>query len=338
MRFAFKGLGGQLHRRLTMTSDLNDIQREVLALKRERGALVLAHNYQLLGVQRVADFVGDSLQLARKSAQVSGYNMIVFAGVRFMAEMAAVLAPEVPVYIPAPDALCPLAAFVDGEKARKCRAQHPGAPVVLYVNTTAEAKTEADVICTSSNAVEVVESLGTDTVIFGPDANLAEYVRRQTGVEVVDVEPRGHCYVHRQFDVAQVELLREEHPGALVLVHPECSPEVQDVADIVCSTGKMVKVVAESRAREFIVATEVGLVERLQAAHPDKTIIPAHPGAVCRQMKKTTLEKVVHVLRELPEENLVTVPPERAERIRRALERMELTVHRPPVASVVAHH
>ncbi|MHA1654250.1 MAG: quinolinate synthase NadA [Candidatus Thorarchaeota archaeon] len=308
-----------------MDSDLSDLQKHIIELKKRRNALLLAHNYQPIEIQEIADFVGDSLQLARKSAEVSGYDMVVFSGVRFMAELAAVLARGVPVYIPAPDALCPLAAWLTPDKVRAKRSQYPDAPVVVYVNTTAETKAECDVICTSSNAAEVVESLGAETVLFGPDTNLAEYVRRQTGVNIVDIEPRGHCYVHRQFDLAHIMLARDEHPDAIVIVHPECPPEVQDAADIVGSTGRMVEIVAESDARKFIIATEIGLVEQLQKAHPDKVIVPAYEKAVCRQMKQNSLEKVLHVLRDLPEENLVTVSPELAERIREAIERMNRT-------------
>lgn len=302
--------------------NLTDLQQKVLQLKKERNALILAHNYQPLEIQQVADFVGDSLQLARKSAEISGYDIIVFAGVRFMAEMAAILAENTPVYAPAPDALCPLAAFVDAEKLRKQKELYPNAPVVVYVNTTAETKSECDVICTSGNAVEVISSLGTERVLFGPDRNLAEHVRRRTGVELIDIEPRGHCYVHQQFDVAQIELAREEHPNAIVIVHPECPPEVQDVADIVGSTGAMVRIVADSPAKEFIIVTELGLVEQLQAAHPSKKIIPAFSGAICRQMKKNTLENLYAVLKDLPDENIVTVPHEMAGHIREILANM----------------
>ena len=301
---------------------MSELQKQILELKKKRNALLLAHNYQPIEIQEIADFVGDSLQLARKSAEVSGYDMVIFAGVKFMAEMTAVLAEGIPVYIPAPEALCPLAAWLTPEKVRARKAEHPGAPAVVYVNTTAETKAECDIICTSSNAVEIVESLGVDTVVFGPDKNLAEYVRRRTGVEIVDIEPRGHCYVHQQFDLAHIMLAREEHPNAIVIAHPECPPEVQDAADIIGSTGAMVRIVAESPEKEFIIATEMGLVQQLQKAHPDKKIYPAYEGAVCRQMKKNSLEKILHVLRDLPEENLVTVDERLREHVRRVLNRM----------------
>ena len=308
-----------------MGSELTELQKKIVELKRERKVLLLAHNYQPLEIQEIADFVGDSLQLARKSADVEGYDIVIFSGVKFMAEMSAVLSPDTPVYIPAPDALCPLAAFVDADKIRQKKLEHPGVPVAVYVNTKAETKSEADIVVTSGSAVEIVKKLGVKRLIFGPDANLAEYVRRLTDVEIIDIEPRGHCYVHRQFDVAQIALLREEHPDAIVIAHPECSPEVQDVADLVGSTGMMVRTVAESEHKKFIIATELGLVQQLQAKHPDKVIIPAYEKAVCRQMKKNSLEKILHVLEDLPEENLVTVPDEMVPHILAILERMNVS-------------
>ncbi len=312
-----------------MGADIKELQSKVIELKKKRNALLVAHNYQPLEIQQVADFVGDSLQLAKKCASDKGHDMIVFAGVRFMAEMAAVLSNGVPVYIPAPDTFCPLAGYVTPKKIRVVRKKYPGVPVVVYVNTDAETKAECDVICTSGNAVEVIQNLGVDTVLFGPDKNLAEHVRRKTNVKVIDIEPKGHCYVHQQFDVAQIELLREEHPNAVIIAHPECPLEVQEASDMVGSTGMMVKTVAESPAKEFILATEIGLVEQLQAAHPDKIIIPAYNGARCQQMKKNSLEKIVRVLEYLPEENKITVPAKLVPRIRNALEKMNSVTTSP---------
>ena len=318
-----------------LEGELVALQKRILELKKKRNALIIAHNYQLLEIQKVSDFVGDSLQLAVKSAEAKGYDLVVFCGVKFMAEMAAVLSPDIPVYIPAPEALCPLASFVSPDKVRARKQEHPGAPVVVYVNTTAETKSSCDIVCTSSTAVEIVESLGVDKVLFGPDKNLAEYVRRQTGIEIVDIEPKGHCYVHRMFDVAQIALLKEEYPDAVVLAHPECHPEVQDVADYVVSTGRMVKTVEESSVKTFIIATEVGLVEQLQDKHPDKIILPAYDGAICIQMKKNSLEKIAEVLEDLPERNLVTVPAHMVGHIRETIERMYRALGRPSIADTV---
>ncbi len=316
---------------------LNELQKRIVEMKAKRNALILAHNYQTLEVQQIADFVGDSLQLARKSSEIEGFDMVIFAGVRFMAEMSAVLT-DIPVYIPDSDALCPLAAWIHPEKIRSRRREYPDAPVVVYVNTTAETKAECDVICTSSNAVEVIESLGASQVLFGPDRNLAEYVRRQTDCEIVDIEPRGSCYVHLQFVPDDITRLKDEHPDAIAIAHPECPPEVQDVSDIVGSTGKMVQVVAESSARKFIIATELGLVEQLQADHPDKIIMAAKPTAVCRTMKRITLEKILHVLEDLPSDYRVTVPSHMTDHIRRVLEKMNRLKAREEAETATASH
>ncbi|MFW9849092.1 MAG: quinolinate synthase NadA [Candidatus Thorarchaeota archaeon] len=318
-----------------MPEDCSELQNRILELKKKRNALILAHNYQTLDIQQIADFTGDSLQLARKSAEVSGYDMIIFSGVRFMAEMAAVLSNGVPVYIPDPGSLCPLAAYVDAEKIRAKKAEYPGVPVVVYVNTTADTKTETDVICTSGSAVEVVESLGVESVLFGPDSNLADHVRMHTNVEIIDIEPRGSCYVHNQFDLAQLQILKEEYPDAISIVHPECPKDVQEASDMVGSTGMMVKTVAEAPAGSiFLIATEMGLIHQLQDAHPEKTIIPVWEGAICRQMKKHTLQKILHVLEELPEENIVTVPEDKKPHIISVLDRMNKLKGQGPATPV----
>ncbi|MEM2143632.1 MAG: quinolinate synthase, partial [Candidatus Thorarchaeota archaeon] len=218
------------------------LQKTVLRLKRENNALILAHNYQPIEIQQVADFVGDSLELARQSASVNSYDVVVFAGVRFMAEVAAILSEKTPVYLPRPDTLCPLASWLTPEKVRAKRTEYPDVPVVVYVNTTAEVKAEADAICTSGNAIQVIESLDADTVLFGPDASLAEYVRRRSHVRVIDLEPLGHCYVHRRFKSEDILALKRSFPDARVIAHPECDVDVQDIADYVCSTGSMARV------------------------------------------------------------------------------------------------
>ncbi|NHI88048.1 MAG: quinolinate synthase NadA [Candidatus Thorarchaeota archaeon] len=317
-----------------MTTDCNELQERILELKKKRKALILAHNYQTIEIQEIADYVGDSLQLARKSTETTGFDMIIFAGVKFMAEMAAVLSPDVPVYIPDQKALCPLAGYLDAEKIRQKKKEYPGVPVVVYVNTTAEAKSEADMICTSGSAVEVVESLGVNRVIFGPDANLAEYVRSHTNVEIINIDNRGHCYVHNMFDLSMLIELKEKYPDAVSIAHPECPIEVQEAADMVGSTGMMVRTVAESDAKVFIIATEMGLLQQLQKRHPDKTIIPMYEGAVCRQMKKHTLEKILDVLENLPSENIVTVPEPFVPHIREILEKMNKVQGKGPAVPI----
>ncbi len=320
----------------SMASDSKELQEKILKLKKERKALILAHNYQVIEIQEIADFVGDSLQLARKSAEIKGVEMIIFAGVKFMAEMAAILSPAIPVYIPDPKALCPLAGYLDAEKIRQKKKEYPGVPVIVYVNTTAEAKSEADMICTSGSAVEVVESLGVNRVIFGPDANLADYVRSHTSVEIIDIDRSGHCYVHNMFDLSMLIELKEKYPDSVAIAHPECPIEIQEQADMVGSTGMMARTVAESDAKVFIIATELGMIQQLQKRHPDKTIIPMYDGAVCRQMKKHTLEKILNVLENLPPENIVTVPDPFVPHVREILERMNKVRGQGPAVPVEA--
>lgn len=318
-----------------LSDQRSSITKRILTLKKEQNALILAHNYQPLEVQKIADHVGDSLQLARIAADVNGHDMVIFAGVKFMAEMASVLAKDTPVYIPDPDALCPLASYCSASRVREAKRKHPDAPVVVYVNTTAETKSECDIICTSSNAVDVVESLRTSKVLFGPDVNLARHTRTQTDTEITDIAPDGHCYVHQKFDVDDIQSLKKKYPGATVLVHPECPPNVQDVADVVGSTGKMAEYVSHSDDEAFIIATEVGLVEQLRDDYPNKVIVAANEKAICKDMKKTSLEKILHVLEKRPEKNLVTVPEEMRGKVRLVLQRMNrVGIEESPVSVV----
>jgi len=317
-----------------MSGELSDIQKRILELKKEKKALILAHNYQTIDIQEIADFVGDSLQLARKSADPNGYEMIIFSGVKFMAEMAAILSPTIPVYIPDPKALCPLAAYIDAEKVRAKKAEYPGVPVVVYVNTTAEAKSEADMICTSGSAVEVVESLGVDRVLFGPDSNLADYVRTHTDIEIIDLDPDGRCYVHARFKTDMLEELKKKYPDSVAIAHPECPLEVQEAADMVGSTGMMANTVATTDAKVILIATELGMVQQLQKRHPDKTILPFWEEAICKQMKKHTIEKILDVLENKPEENLVTVPEKYVLHIRNILEEMNKVKGQGPATKV----
>ncbi|MGY5880391.1 MAG: quinolinate synthase NadA [Candidatus Thorarchaeota archaeon] len=317
-----------------MSENFSDIQKRIIELKREKKALILAHNYQTLDIQEIADFVGDSLQLARKSEDPNGYEMIIFAGVKFMAEMAAILSPTIPVYIPDPMALCPLAAYIDAEKVRVKKEEYPGVPVVVYVNTTAEAKSEADMICTSGSAVEVVESLGVDKVLFGPDSNLADYVRTHTDIEIIDLDPDGRCYVHARFKNEMLDELKKKYPDSLAIAHPECPLEVQEAADMVGSTGMMANTVAATDAEVILIATELGMVQQLQQRHPEKTIIPFWEEAICKQMKKHTIEKILDVLENKPEENIVTVPEKYVPHIRNILEEMNKVKGQGPATKV----
>jgi quinolinate synthase len=295
------------------------LENEIRKLKERENAVILAHNYQTTEVQLVADFIGDSLELARTSAKTDA-DLIVFAGVDFMAEIAAMLNPDKTVVIPDPGARCPMAAQLPASVVREAKNRYPGAAVVLYVNTLAEAKAESDVACTSANAPQVVNALDSETVLFGPDRNLACFVQRRTDKRVIPIPENGSCYVHKMFSPADILLLKEKYPEAEVLVHPECDPEVQDLASHICSTSQMILRAKASPAKQFIVATEVGLVERLRREFPEKEFIPALETAICQQMKKHNLEKIYVSLRE--KKHVVRVPPEIAERARVSINRM----------------
>ncbi len=290
---------------------------EIQALKKERRATILAHNYQLPEVQDVADLVGDSLELSRAAARLDS-EVIIFCGVDFMAETAAILSPQKRVIIPEKSAWCPMAHMITPDQLDDLKALNPGAAVVCYVNSTAEIKAKSDICCTSANGVQVVNSLAQEEVIFVPDRNLAAYIARHTDKKIIPWN--GYCYVHDHFTPAEVKAARAKHPGAEVLVHPECRPEVIDQADFVYSTAGMGKHAKASDAREFIIGTEVGMIYRLKKENPEKEFYPLSENAVCQNMKKTTLEKVLRALQTL--EPRVTVPEEVAVRARMAIERM----------------
>ncbi len=293
------------------------LQDEILHLKKKRNAIILAHNYQRPEVQDIADVTGDSLELARAAAAMDG-DVIVFCGVDFMAETAAILAPEKTVLLPAIDACCPMAGMVTADELRFARVHHPGAAVVCYVNTTADVKAESDICCTSANAVKVVNAVSEDEVIFVPDKNLGQYVARFTKKTVLPWE--GFCLVHDRYTPADVARAKQAHPGAVVLVHPECRPEVIDRADHVASTSGIVSHVKTAPETEFIIGTEIGILHRLSKECPGKHCYPLSEKAVCVNMKKTTLAHVRDALVTLRPR--ITVPEETAARARRAIERM----------------
>ncbi len=296
-----------------------ELSRKIVELKREQNAALLVHNYQRTEIQLLADYMGDSLDLARHSAKV-GADLILLCGVNFMAETAAVLNPEKTVLIPDPEAKCPMAEQLSLEVLREAKKKHPDAAVVLYVNTLAEAKAEADVCCTSANAPQIVNALDEGEILFGPDKNLAWYVQRRTDKKIIPLPEDGYCYVHRIFSAADVALLKEKYPRAEVLIHPECDPEVQNLADHICSTSQMLVRAKASPAKQFIIATEIGMVERLRRENPGKEFMPVLETAICEQMKKHTLEKVYSALRD--KKYVVKVPPEIAKKARAAIDRM----------------
>lgn len=297
-----------------------DLKQQIQNLKKEKKAIILAHNYQRPEIQDIADYVGDSIELSRKAMMEKDAELIVFCAVDFMAESAAVLNPAKKVLLPCTGARCPMAQMLTVDEIRRAKKQYPGAPVVLYVNTLAACKAEADICCTSANAVEVVNSLNADTILFGPDSNLAAYVAEKTGKKIIPIPQNGFCPTHLLFQPEDVKVLKMEHPNAIVMVHPECSGEMRAVADFIGSTSKMCKFAKESTAKEFIVGTEEGIMHRLLNENPTKTFYLAYDGAICPNMKLTTLERVYAALNE--EKNVVVVPEAVAKKACASLERM----------------
>ncbi len=288
----------------------------ILELKRRRNAVVLAHNYQTPEIfNTVADIVGDSLALAREAAQVDA-DVIVLCGVHFMAETAKLMNPSRTVLIPDLEAGCSLAASISGADVRALKAKHPGVPVVTYVNTSAEVKAESDVCCTSGNAVEVVESLGVERVIFLPDEYLAKNVAAQTDVEIISWQ--GRCEVHERFTPADIDVLRSAHPGIIVLAHPECDRPVVEAADFAGSTAAMSKYVSERRPAEVALITECSMSDNVAVANPDVEFV--RPCNLCPHMKRITLSKIRRSLETMNFE--VDVPADIAARARLAVERM----------------
>ena len=299
-------------------AEIKQLTNEIAKLKQERNAIILSHVYQRPEVQEAADFVGDSLELSRKAAGTEA-DVIVFCGVHFMAESASILSPQKTVLLPEEDAGCPMADMVTAEALRAKKAEVPGAVVVCYVNTSAEVKAECDIACTSANAVKVVASLPKDRpIIFVPDKNLGAYVTSQTGREMILWE--GYCNTHHRLTADVVHAAKESHPGALLLVHPECLPEVVTMADHVASTTGMLRYAGENSATEYIVATEMGILHQFSKRYPGKTFHPASNKLVCPNMKATTLDKVLTALQTL--EPRVTVPEDIRGRALQCLERM----------------
>lgn len=296
-----------------------NLKEAILKLKDEHNAIILAHNYQREEIQLLADYIGDSLDLARYSTRVN-VDLVIFCGVDFMAETAAILNPDKTVLIPDPEARCPMAAQLPVQLVREAKREHPDAAVVLYINTLAEARAEADITCTSANAPLIVNALDEGEILFGPDRNLAWFAQQRSDKKIIPLPDRGYCYVHRMFSPADVMLLKERYPDAEVLVHPECDPEVQKLASHICSTSQMLLRAKASPAKRFIIATEIGLVERLRREFPDKEFIPALETAVCEQMKNHTLEKLYLALHD--KKHVVRVPPNIATKVRAATERM----------------
>ena len=273
------------------------LEEEIVRLKEQHNALILAHNYTRPEIQDIADFVGDSLELSRKAAECHA-PVIVFCGVRFMAETAKTLSPESIVLHPNPHSGCPMADMASPEAVAEYRKKHPGTLVVAYVNTTAATKTEVDLCCTSGNAEKLIAGLPAgEKVLFLPDANLGANLNNKLGRKM-DLWP-GCCPTHNKILPEHITAAREKHPGVLVLVHPECTPAVVALADRALSTGGMLKFVRESEHREFIIGTECGILHRMRKENPGKQFYPLEPAVLCPNMKKITLEDVLFALRDL---------------------------------------
>jgi quinolinate synthase len=320
---------------------LTALQEKILDLKKDKNAIILAHNYQRDEVQDIADFTGDSLELSRTAASID-CEVIVFCGVNFMAESASILSPDKTVLLPEISACCPMADMVTVSDMRELKTQfpgykftdgytypadftlrdiknlHPNAPVVAYVNTTAEVKAESNICCTSANGVKIVESLDSEKVICIPDRNLAAWIAKNTQKEVIAWD--GFCHVHDRVIAEDVHRARQEHPDALVIAHPECKMEVLEQSDHVTSTSGMLRFSKSSDAKEFIIGTEIGLLYRLRKENPDKTFYPLRKDMVCPNMKKTTLKSVLRALENMS--NRIKVPEEIRLPAKQALDKM----------------
>jgi quinolinate synthase len=302
----------------TLLSMVEQLREEITELKKELGAVIVAHNYQRPEVQDIADFVGDSLELARRCAEVKAQT-IVFCGVHFMAETAAILNPDATVLLSAATAGCPMADMIDASDLSEWKEKYPKATVVAYVNTTAEVKAGSDICCTSANAVRVVESLLGDEVLFIPDKYLGHYVSTKVSGKKLILYP-GYCLTHARLTAKEVQLAKQYHPEAKVLVHPECREEVIKLADAVLSTSQMVRYAKESPAKAFLIGTEEGLLHRLDKENPEKKFYLLSPRLFCANMKKTRLETVVETMKL--KRNQVAVPEGIRLKAKQALDRM----------------
>lgn len=298
----------------------NEIIREIEELKKEKNAIILAHNYQPKEIQEIADFVGDSLELCIKANNVDEADIIVFCGVNFMAETASIISPDKKVLLPDNRANCQMADMVSLDELKKAKAEHPDCEVVLYVNSRAETKSEADIVCTSANAGKIVSSLKSDNFIFAPDHNLGIYSAKQSGKNPIIVPEDGHCYVHTMFKPEDIKKAREDYPNAKIVVHPECNDDVRQLADYVESTGGMVRLAKDPEIKQLVVGTEIDLATRLTRENLGKEFIPLRRDAFCLTMKIITLEKVLEALKE--EKYEVVVDKEIAAKARVGIQKM----------------
>ncbi|HUY00057.1 MAG TPA: quinolinate synthase NadA [Candidatus Deferrimicrobium sp.] len=307
---------------ISFSNRIQNLQAEILRLKEKDNIFIMAHYYQPPEVQAIADAWGDSLGLSRIAQKEAKSEVIIFAGVVFMAETAAILNPQKTVFIPDIKATCPMASQCPAAEVLSMKKQF-NLPVVLYVNTLAEAKAHADILCTSANAVKICQSLGSQSIIFGPDWNLGWHVNWKTGLEIIPIPEQGYCYVHKKFRPEDFRVLKKKYPKALITVHPECNPEVQQLADHVGSTTGIIKFIKNSDVDDFIIGTEVGLEFMLQReTDGQKRFHFARTDGVCQTMKLNTLEKIKRILLERPKENIITVPQNIADNARKSIQKM----------------
>jgi quinolinate synthase len=293
---------------------------DILKLKKEKKAIILAHNYQRPEIQDIADYVGDSIELSRRAMEEKDARIILFSAVDFMAENAVILNPDKKVLLPSEGARCPMAQMLTVDELRRWKRKYPKLPMVLYVNTLAEVKAECDVCCTSANVIKVINSMDSDALLFGPDRNLALYAAKHTNKRIIPVPERGFCPTHVLFHKADIDFWKAKYPDAPVIVHPECTPEVQSAADYVGSTSQMCEYAKTLDAKRFIIGTESGLIHRLKKENPTREFILAYDGAICPNMKLNTMERLYLALKE--ERHRVTVPKPIAEKARKALDTM----------------
>jgi quinolinate synthase len=294
-----------------------ELVEQIQSLRKQRNAVLLVHNYQRSEIHDIADFIGDSLELSQKAAATDA-DVIVFCGVHFMAETAAILCPDRTVLLPDIDAGCPMADMITADKLREKKQEFPNAAVVCYVNTSADVKAESDICCTSANAVKVIDALDDEEILFVPDQYLGHYVSTKTDKKI-HLWP-GYCPTHARIQPEDITRLKKEHPDARALVHPECRSEVITLADAVLSTSGMCRYAQETDAKEIIVGTENGIIYRMQKENPEKTFLAISDKATCPNMKKITLDKVLWSLREMSPQ--VTVPETIRVRAKRAVDWM----------------
>jgi len=304
---------------LNCESHLDRLRMEVEKLREKRKAVILAHNYQAPEVQDVADYVGDSLELARMAVKVDA-EVLVFAGVYFMAEVAAILNEDKTILHPVQEAGCPLADFLDVETVKRFKDKYRDAPLVLYVNSSADTKMYADYIVTSASALELISKLDADTILFGPDKNLASFVANRTDKNIIPIPSDGYCYVHEKLiSRKHIEKAKDKNPAARLLVHPEVSPEAQELADYIGSTSQMLREIGSFKGDEFLLGTEEGHSYRAKKLYPEKKIYPVNPEAVCVDMRKINLQNIKESLENLKPK--VTIKKEINKKVKYVLER-----------------